>query len=233
MIVLRGIVGSHAYGCATEESDYDYMQVGVKTIDSYFGINSLGRSTQSVTTTVDTTTYELLTFVSYCVKFNPNVVPLLFLQEHEYEVVVPAVRPLLENKNLFLSNAAFNSLRGYAMRQQEKAKNYTTGDMGAKRKAIVEAMGYDVKAASHTVRLLMLGNDLCETGSLMLKGASNLCSDIRAGRYSFNEYLFMVKELEADFVSAYESSELKYRTVDLEKVNEICVNCLEEIFYGV
>jgi predicted nucleotidyltransferase len=39
-VVLKGLVGSHAYGYATEASDQDWMSVYVADLDNYFGTYS-------------------------------------------------------------------------------------------------------------------------------------------------------------------------------------------------
>jgi uncharacterized protein len=55
-----------------------------------------------------------------------------------------------------------------AERGRGSTKLYATGFMGAKRKALVEKNGYDTKNAAHLIRLLRMGIEFLNTGSLFV-----------------------------------------------------------------
>lgn len=185
-LLLKGIVGSHAYGYATPDSDIDYMSVWLDPVESYLGLNSKSSAKQSVTEEEDNTQFEFLHFMSLCEKFNPNVIPLLFLKEYEY--VHPAMEVVLNNRELFFSKLAYNTLYGYATSQAKKTLGLVTGKKGEKRKAVIGKYGYDTKAAAHCIRLLEMGIGLFARGEVNLTYSAAVCKDIRDGKFTYEQY---------------------------------------------
>jgi len=185
-IILKGLVGSHAYGYATEESDKDYMSVSVDDINQYLGIDRLTDASASVTQEVDNTNYELLHFMKLCAGFNPNVIPLLYIEEENYTVLSESGKKIISIRDEFISKKFRNTLFGYAVSQRAKMNKKITGKLGAKRKELIDKFGYDVKAAAHTIRLLKMGIILNVTGRVELGCAAGICKNIRQGIYSYD-----------------------------------------------
>lgn len=175
-VILRGLMGSHSCGTATPQSDRDLMEVVLGDEDSYLGLDwwgDQGTKEQRVlredgSIDHETTSYELKKFLRLCQGFNPNVIPLLWLEPKFYEIVSPAGQLLLDNRHLFTSKQAIHSFFGYAYAQLKKMGDPTasTGRMGAKRKELRDNFGYDTKYAYHTVRLARMLNELLASGKL-------------------------------------------------------------------
>src|SRR3954466_15991549 len=90
-IILTGTIGSHSYGTATPTSDYDYMSVVAAPADVYLGLDEWGVSgtieegyDDPEKGFVEHKYYELKKFIRMCIGFNPNVIPLLWLDPKHY-----------------------------------------------------------------------------------------------------------------------------------------------------
>lgn len=105
------------------------------------------------------------------------------------------------------------------------------GYMGAKRKALVEKVGYDSKNAAHLIRLLRMGIEFLNEGILYVKrqDASQLL-EIKCGEWTLEQ----VKH-EADFLFkqaqiAYLNSKLP-NDVNHEKINKLLIEIFQSHFY--
>ena len=219
-VILRGLVGSHAYGLVTEDSDKDYMEVYVAPIEYYFGYLNTKGSYMKVTDEEDENSYEFLKFIRLASKFNPNVIPLLYL-EH-YEICKPLGNFLLDIADCFISCEAYHPLVGMAKTQFFKSQKGITGKLGANRKALIELYGYDVKAASHTIRMLKLAAYMFETGCIDLHAGKEISLDVKLGKYSVEEfenlYDSCLDNVDFFFETAHERLPLK---VDHEELNKM------------
>lgn len=223
-IILRGVVGSHAYGYATADSDIDYMSVRVAPVETYLGLGRGDNSTQRITDAEDETSYELIKFVRMCCDFNANVIPLLFLKE--YEIMQPEGKWLVDNSHLFITRKAYPSLIGYAKAQRIKIQKPLTGNPGEQRKKIIENFGYDLKAATHTIRLLNMAYDIFDSGTVVLDSYANNWWLIRGGYYSLDQILEIYDELldmvETKFSRCYFLlDEPDYDTINKELVSSL------------
>ena len=116
---------------------------------------------------LDVVFYSLRKLVGLLLKSNPNVVGLLWLKPELYLHVHPAFARLIEQRDVFSSKTAFEAFAGYASAQIKRMESQAfQGYMGAKRKALVERLGYDAKNAAHAIRLLRMGTEFLETGVL-------------------------------------------------------------------
>lgn len=223
ILLCRGVVGSHAYGYATPQSDKDIMSVWLDPITSYLGLDRLSDAKQTLSEEVDETKYEFLHFISLCEKFNPNVIPLLFLKEYEY--VNPVFQKfILNNRQQFVSRLAEFTLGGYAESQDKKVLGTVTGKKGEKRKELIAQFGYDTKAAAHVIRLLKTGIVLFQTNEVVLDCAADLYRDWRSGRYASVYYLFMKKVMFDDFKHEADQNVTLPDKPDREVLNDLALN---------
>ena len=237
-VILSGIVGSRAYGTATEDSDTDLMSVVIPPIETYLGIDYWGNQGTAEQRTEDGgehTFYELRKFVKLCINFNPNVIPLLWLPEHCYRDITPAGQKLIDNRNLFNSKQAYYSLTGYAQNQCKKMVargSETTGKMGARRKDLVKKYGYDTKFAMHTIRLLRMCAEFLtrpEEGLRVHRNDYEELLRIRAGAVSMEAVLDRAQSL-LDFSKfRLNGSELPEKP-DNQKINELLLEIFEQDF---
>jgi len=152
-IILKGIVGSHAYGLNTPESDVDVHGIFVYPTSK---VLSLHKGDQTFTTTdPDTAFHEVEKFVRLASKCNPTVLELLYL--NDYQVLTEEGKMLVDNREYFLSKKIYHTYGGYALAQAKKL--YKKG-MNFTRYA---------KHARHCFRLLLQGKQLLSEGDLTIK----------------------------------------------------------------
>ncbi len=195
--------------------DKDTMGVFVGPIEHYLGF---GRKDvyERFVGEWDTVCYEVRKFIGLLLNCNPNVMSLLWLPEKHiiYQSIIGKI--LCEERETFVSAAAYKSFTGYAHGQlkrmthfnkemqeeitrlediigaegidvdklnatqpqrdkigdeikqyeQLKAKYFSGGYMGRKRKELVMKFGYDCKNAAHLIRLLKMGIEFLGQGVL-------------------------------------------------------------------
>lgn len=174
-LILYGYRGSIAHGMyiPPEEEmgtdDVDWMGVCVAPIDYYFGLRTF-ENMESFEGKDDIVIYDIRKFFRILMKGNPNVLSFLWNDPSMFTQVDQCGKMILDNKELFSSQAAFYAFQGYAQSQLHKMdQGVYQGYMGAKRKGIVDQFGYDTKNASHLIRLLRLGIEFITTGKLTVK----------------------------------------------------------------
>lgn len=154
---------------------------------------------------LDVVLYSLRKFVSLLLKSNPNVVGLLWLRPEEYIVRTPLFDRLIAERDVFSSRIAYDAFAGYASAQIKKMETQAfQGYMGAKRKALVERIGYDAKSAAHGIRLLRMGVEFLGTGRLRVfrQDDAEEIRSIKRGEWSLER---VKEEAERGFARAREA----------------------------
>lgn len=158
-VLLKGIVGSTAYGLNHEGSDVDYMGVFAAPNDKLLGLDKIESSV--VTKDPDTTMHEAGKFVTLCLNGNPSVSELLWLDT--YAGMSDAGMELVNIRHSFLSaKRVRDSYLGYAASQFGRLKNRGDGSFSADTRKRTE------KHARHLVRLVEQGYYLYITGELVV-----------------------------------------------------------------
>jgi len=168
-IILRGVVGSHAYGLANEDSDIDKLGIYVSPTKD---ILSLHKPKETICkTNPDITYHEVEKFIRLACKCNPTILELLYLKK--YDIVSPEGQLLIDIKSSFLTNTIFNSYGGYAISQARKLniRAYTDNELNAPLSKVTRGFSAKTsnrpfKHARHCLRLLQQGRQLLETGNL-------------------------------------------------------------------
>ena len=237
-LLILGQVGSKAYNTDTEESDDDWMGVCLAPISHYIGLDEWGDRKDSGVKIdfrpdegIDHTIYELKKFVKLCTVFNPNVMTLLYLDE--YEILHPAGKLLIQNRDAFNSIHAYHRFAKYAENQLAHVMRSSTGEvsgkLGQKRKNYIEKFGYDVKFACHTIRLLRMVHEFMDTKVLKVyrdKDAEELRS-IRRGEWPLQKFLDESKSLMADVKVAAEHCDLPPEC-DYQRVNNVVMEIISK-----
>ena len=212
--VMLGYMGSHSHGTFIPSNnpnsidDIDLMGFSLGPIESYIG---LGKFEQMIhkENEWDIVVYEIRKFTRLLLQQNPNVVGLLWLKDDLY-IHDDIQRQYVERREIFSSKLAYKSFIGYAISQREKMKMHNfEGYMGAKRKAIVEKYGYDIKNAAHTIRILRMGIEFLNTSKLNVfrEDAAELI-DIKTGKWEFDKVIALADQLLKDAELALKSSKL-------------------------
>lgn len=142
--ILKVLVGSHAHGLATPESDYDYRAVFVQPTSEILGLGSKAVSNQWIEGDVDNTAYEIGHFLFLATKSNPTILETFvapvqriawvdpqIIPEEKREETVQHMATVRHNllwgdrlRDLFPyvwdSHAALNAFTGYGYNQRKK-----------------------------------------------------------------------------------------------------------------
>lgn len=160
--ILGGVVGSHAYGLNTDDSDVDRMFFAAAPTVQFHGLNPPWGKAGTVVQhePEDVVVHEVAKAVSLLLKCNPSIVEILWLDE--YEVRTEMGSRLIELRSEFLSQPYVrNAYLGYATDQFKRLKN-------AGRFTSVPVKRIK-KHARHILRLLDQGTQLYTTGTFEVK----------------------------------------------------------------
>lgn len=158
-VILKGIVGSTAYGLDHGGSDIDHMGVFAAPMEQILGLGTVQESV--VTHDPDTTMHEAKKFVTLCLNGNPSVSELLWLDR--YEGIGEAGWALISLRRSFLSaRRVRDSYLGYATSQFQRLERRGDGSFSADTRKRTE------KHARHLVRLVEQGYHLYRSGELIV-----------------------------------------------------------------
>lgn len=159
--ILRGIVGSTAYGLAREGSDVDHLGVFVAPTLEYAGLDWHPDRDTRVTSGPDSTEHEVGKYLRLALKCNPTITELLWLPTGLYETATPDGLGLVMNRRRFLSERCVrDAYGGYARQQAKKLADRGDGSFSA------DTRKRTAKHARHLLRLLRQGRQLLTTGDL-------------------------------------------------------------------
>ena len=159
-IIFRGLGGSHSYGVANADSDFDLKFIFVQPTTDFLGLNVPARDTHDGKIELDGVecdfvAYEVRKFAGLLLKGNPNIIEFLYFPADLYEAGFPGGEwdRLVKNRKAFLTQEAVKQYTGYAAGQMKRLQNKLDGkDKGAS----LHTTGgeYNTKWAYHMVRLM-------------------------------------------------------------------------------
>jgi uncharacterized protein len=116
-MLLAGMVGSQAYGLATENSDVDRLGMYAAPTSHFHGLNPpTGKRATWSNQNPDRTAHEAAKFISLYIKGNPTIVELLWMSS--YEIRTPRGTDLIDLRVKLLSaEKVRNAYLGYAIQQ--------------------------------------------------------------------------------------------------------------------
>lgn len=214
------VTGSVMYGTNVPgKSDSDYVGVFMPTEDYVLGLkkveqvefrtNETSSGKRNTAEDMDCTLYALPKFVQLLLNNNPNTLETLFVPENCQLYVHPLGRRLLESKELFLSKKAYHSFKGYSHSQVERLKRGELNETG--RQELIKQFGYDVKMASHALRLYLECNELLSTGRVTLPLKENqLVLTVKKGNWTKEQFLEKCDELEKLCDELYTKTQLPH-----------------------
>lgn len=127
-ILLSGVVGSTAYGLATEDSDTDRLGIFAAPTVAFHGLHKPQES--HVTTHPDATYHEAAKWVRLALGGNPTVTELAWLER--YEIRTPLGEELVSIRSALLSAKRIrDAYLGYATQQFRKLENRGDGSFSA------------------------------------------------------------------------------------------------------
>jgi predicted nucleotidyltransferase len=243
------VMGSVAYGVASDSSDVDVYGWAVPPKDDVFphlrgeiaGFSKPARRFEVYQEhhvrdpdalagrgrTYDLTVYGIVKLFSLAMENNPNVLDSLFTPATCVLHTTRVGNLVRENRRLFLHKGAWPKFKGYAYSQLHKlAIKQPTG----KRADLVAAHGYDVKFAYHVVRLLTEVEMILNEGDIDLQRDNERLKAIRRGEWTEARLRQWCADKEADLERAYAASTLRAAPDDA-RIRGLLMQCLEE-HYG-
>ena len=235
------VTGSVAYGVSQDMSDMDLAGFCVPPKDIIFphtagiiqGFGPEGRKFESWQQhhisynekIYDFAVYSIIHYFQLALDNNPNMVDTLYVADNLVLHCTALGRHVRANRKLFLHKGAYHKFMGYAYSQLKKA---TSKEPIGKRRKIVEKYGFDVKFASHLIRLADEAEQILSTGELDLTRSKGVQKDIRAGRYTLEqvEAMFREKVPHIERLYAAENSPIPHQP-NTEAVKELLFQCLE------
>ncbi len=191
--ILSGVVGSVAYGLATEESDVDRLGIFAAPTVSLLGLHA--PSPTQVWTNPDVTYHEAGKFCRLALGGNPTVMELLWLERYDEQSHLGL--ELVEIRKAFLSaRRVRDAYLGYATQQFHKLELRGDGSFSA------DTRKRTAKHARHLLRLCYQGYDLYRTGELSIRlndgdvhdlrefGDGVAAGDVERARATVNEYKY-------------------------------------------
>ena len=95
------------------------------------------------------------------------------------------------------------------------------------RAALEEKYGFDTNHGSHLYRLITEGEELLLTGKITFpRPDKDMLLDIKCGKYSYDNLMNIVGDIDLRFNELYEKSTLPHKS-DYNKVNELCIKIIE------
>lgn len=192
-VLLQGVVGSQAYGLATESSDVDQLGVFAAPTEQVLGLHPPKDSV--VSTDPDITLHEARKFVSLVLNGNPSVSELLWLDS--YETTTTLGEDLVDIRKAFLSASRVrDSYMGYATSQFTRLLNRGDGSFSADTRKRTE------KHARHLVRLVEQGFVLYTTGELIVDLNSGLSGVSADWVHEMGRKIFEDPSVAADYMAS-------------------------------
>lgn len=236
-MILKVLTGSHLYGTNTPSSDKDYMGVFIPDRDYVMGLrkceqvelrtNKSGSGIKNTSDDTDCTLYTLPKFIHMAMQNNPNITEMFFAPKKNIIFCNEYGQQLLDAAPLFISKRVRHTFMGYALEQKRKLIN--KNPVGS-RLEYIEKYGFDVKFASHLIRLLTEGMELLVEGKVTLPIPNNqLVRDIKIGKHDLNFVLGEATKYEALMEQAYVSSRIQ-NTPQLKEINDLQISMLKEFW---
>lgn len=238
-LILLGYRGSIAHGTYEENTthdDFDIMGIYVPPKSCIFGLEHIDtvermieeKLSQKRSRTWDIVYYSVQKYISLLLKQNPNVLSLLWLEDKHYIHKTHWGELLVSHKKDLLSRECYHSFSGYAYGQLHRMTHIgPTGRLGAKRKELIDRFGYDVKNASHLLRLLKMGIEVLNTGELVIERPERkMLLAIKRGEWPLEKVIKLTDELQGEMVTAFNNSTLKNK-VNYSFANELCISIVE------
>jgi predicted nucleotidyltransferase len=242
-------MGSHAYGTNTESSDLDVYGFCIPPKDLIFPhlqgeIPGFGRQTQrfeqwqqhGIKDTdgkdreYDFQVFSIVKYFQLCMENNPNMLDSLFTARECVLHSTPVAELVRLRRRLFLHKGAKHKFMGYAYSQLHKI-GLKKPQEGSKRVELIQKYGYDVKYATHLVRLVLQCEQLLTEGDMDLRRNNELLKAVRRGEWTEQRVRDWFAEKEPHMERLYEACTTLPHTPPEDKLRDLLLNCLEH-HYG-
>lgn len=255
-IIATICVGSHAYGLESLKSDLDVIGIHSVSLKNLLKINPVTEESSKSTILIETQKYEnveiisheIAKFCSLCIKCNPNVLEVLFVDEDMIIQKTDFFEHLRENRHKFISTSKIiGSYVGYAESQFSRMPNDELKDQlnrlsgdkwssnlfnfeeGLKfiydNDVITDSMNYNYKNAMHGIRILYSLTYFLQNKDILVnfnKYIPDLGKAIRDGNFDFKTIMWMAYE-EMKKIKSLEMN-IDVNDCDIDFVNDFLYN---------
>lgn len=150
--------------------------------------------------------YDLRKLVALWLKANPTVLGMLWLDDGRYVLRTPAFDVFRATRDTFASLRAGSAFVGYARDQLKLVqRSRERPSPGSKRYESIQRFGYDVKAATHLIRIQRTGAEFLADGRLRVDRTgidAEELKTVRRGEWSWERVL---AEIERGFTRLEET----------------------------
>lgn len=210
-VIYRVLVGSRAFGLATDSSDEDRRGVYLPPADWHWSLVKPPEQVEAFADGVEEVDWEIEKFVRLALQANPNLLETLWSPTvlHVDEIG----QELRDLRTCFLSKHLYRTYSGYVLSQFRLMTKRHDADGTFK-----------AKHAMHLIRLLHSGIHALRHGDIRVDVAEHRDEllTIRAGKLSFAEVRARALELDREFQAAYESTTLPERP-DTDRANRFLI----------
>jgi len=220
-LLYLAVSGSHAYGTNVPESDVDIRGVFLPGKVHVFGT----RKVQEVSFGEDGKLHELRSYLAKLEAGTPNFLDWVFAPADCILYTDPLFVRVLAARNMFVTNALYKRITGYAIGQMRKMGSITR-ESGDKRKTLIDRHGYDTKNALHLLRLLETARLLFTTGEYRVRipdKERDLLLRVRNGEMPLDD----VKNLAESFLVVVDDAFSKSVLSDRPNVHDVDNLCIE------
>ena len=205
--IMKVLVGSHAHGLATPESDYDYRAVFVQPTDEILSLGTRQVGTQWAEGDIDNTAYEIGHFLMLATKSNPTILemfvgPLAGDVRDNWTYALRGLFPYVWD-----SHAVLNAFTGYGYNQRKKFLD------NKDRRAHKYAVAW--------LRTLILADQMFTEGTMALDLTGHAEHERlrrwKAGHWGLGEVMEVTEAWRLRVENSFEKHEK--RTTDLKRVN--------------
>ena len=229
------LMGSHAFGTALPESDCDVYGflipppgAGGNTVEEYRVLNleaeiAFYPGREKKRRQYDVVLYSLPVFFQRCLAGKSQSLETLFASEENVITMSEGARLVRNSWQLFLNRGTVTEFRRFAKAQLD---GMVSRQFAEARKETIERFGYDVKAAYHSLRLLLEARQLLQEGTLDLRRNKKLLIAIRQGQWKEEDVVAYFATLDAELTGLYAGSKLP-EFADQEKLSQLLADCLE------
>ncbi len=206
LVVYRCVMGSQAYGLATDESDVDRRGIYLAPAELQWSL--FGAPGQFEDNAAQAVYWELQKFLIMALRANPNILECLY--SPLVEKITPLGQELVAARQGFLSQMIFQTFNGYALSQFKKIEQ-DLRNQGEVR----------WKHAMHLLRLLITGAATLREQRVPVRVECHRdrLLAIKAGTVPWSDVNAWRGELHQDFERALAETKLPERP-DYERANE-------------
>jgi predicted nucleotidyltransferase len=195
-IILKTIIGSRAYGLATEASDTDRRGIYLPPADLHWSLTPIPEQLEN--DEAQECYWELEKFLRLALKANPNILECLFSPLVEY--ATPLAVELLAMRHVFLSKRVHQTYNNYVLSQFKKQQRH-----------IDDTNQVNFKHAMHLIRLLLTGIHILQHNDLQVRLPDQHREQllaIKQGKRTWQEINAWRLELHGELDAAYEKTTL-------------------------